>query len=223
MSTLSMEGEGMRIAAMLFAILTMPIYPSPLQAGEHPSTIPAGTIVPKHERPEVFEEMPNPILIRVINRGNKKVYLHGFKRGASKKVHFFFYHKEPGSGWRPFFETLPCDHPTCQNLHAIRKPCGASLPYIVELASAGRLNSLKEFRWDGLLYQQVEAHEKARKRKYCYRGIIPRKGQIRIEMEYSHSFQNAPERKQRIGRRQHAAIEFSLPAGRPVYDIVIGG
>lgn len=213
----------MRIAVFLFALLVLPIYACPLEAVADSMAIPVGTIVPKHATPEQFTKKPNPILIRIVNRGEKKVYLQGFKTGNSKKVHFYFYHRNNGRGWKPFFESLPCNHPTCQNLHAIGKLCNKAQPYVVELGSAGQMNSLKEFRWDGLLYQQSESIEKDRKRRYCYQGLIPKDGQIRIEMEYSETFQHDQNNQKTIGTRLHAAIEFEVPPTKTVYEIAIGG
>ena len=72
------------------------------------------------------------------------------------------------------------------------------------------------------MYQQVEAFEKATKRKYCYRGLVPTRGDIRIEMEYSESIQHNADKQPIIGPRHHTAIEFSLPPAKSVYEIVIG-
>ncbi len=213
----------MRLAALSVSVFVLLVFPFPLQVEGDQRVMTVGTIVPKHATPEVFHDKPIPISIRVVNRSEKQLYLQGFSRGSSRRVHFYFYHRKAGRGWKPYFESLPCNHPTCKNLHAIGKPCGRANPQVVRLGPTGSMNSIKEFKWNGLLYQQVEALEKIRKRRYCYKGLIPKGGEIRIEMVYSEFTQEDGENQSVIGEREHAAIEFGLPPRRSVYDIVIGG
>ncbi len=200
----------------------MLFFPLALQGEGAPGTLWTGTIVPHPATPEVFSDTPTPVRIRVVNHGEKKVYLQGFRQGASKKVHFFFYHRQQGRGWKPFFESLPCNHPTCQNLHVIGKRCGQAAPHVVRLGPAGSANAIKEFEWSGLLYQQVEAIQKKRERRYCYRGWVPKGGEIRIEMEYSDTVQHDKNNNLTIGGRRHTAIEFSLPPTQAVYEFGLG-
>lgn len=214
-----------RLILVLFLLLLQAKYQSPVSAepfSNHFKTIPAGTIVPKHATPEVFAKTPTPIAIRLINRGENPVYLQGFRRGKSKTVHFFFYHRENSRGWKPFFESLPCNHPSCRNLNALPSPCEKSEPYVIRLGPAGSRESIKEFVWKGLLYQKVEATLKDLERRFCYKGRAPDSGRIRIELEYSNSVQRGREGYWEIGGRDHTAIEFDLPAKRKVYVISLG-
>lgn len=189
---------------------------------EHFKIIPVGTILPKHATPEVFAETPRPISIRIINRVKYPIYLQGFRRGKSRTVHFFFYHREKGFGWKSFFESLPCNHPSCRNLNALPGPCKRAEPYVIRLGPAGSEESVKEFVWKGLLYQKVEATMENLKRRFCYKGKSPSSGRIRIEIEYSDSVQRGRNGYWEIGGRNHTSIEFGLPAARSVYVISVG-
>ncbi len=189
---------------------------------KHFKVIPVGTIVPKHATPEVFAKTSNPISIRMINRGRHPVYLQGFRRGKSKTVHFFFYHRENSRGWKPFFESLPCNHPSCRNLNTLPAPCEKSEPYVIRLGPAGSAEAVKEFVWKGLLYQKVEATMKDLERRSCYKGWAPGSGRIRIEFEYSDTVQRGRDGYWGLGGRDHTAIEFDLPAAKKVYVISLG-
>jgi len=193
----------------------------------HLNVIPVGIILPKHATPEVFIEVPNPVTIRIINRGKHPIYVQGSRRSESKAVHFFFYHREKsqaerGRGWKPFFESLPCNHPVCRNLHVLRGPCKKSEPYVIRLGPAGSPEAVKDFVWEGLLYQKVQATMKNRERRFCYKGWVPQSGRIRIEVEYSDRVQHDRDGYWQIGGRDHTAIEFDLPAVKKIYVISVG-
>ncbi len=184
--------------------------------------LPVGTILPKHATPEVFSKAPTPISIRIVNRAKYPVYLQGFRRDKSKTVHFFFYHREKGFGWKHFFESLPCNHPSCRNLNALSRPCEKSEPYVIRLGPAGSAESVKAFVWKGLLYQKVEATMENLERQFCYKGKSPSSGRIRIEIEYSDTVRRGRDGYWEIGGRDHTAIEFNLPATQKVYEISVG-
>ncbi len=222
----------MRQVIFLLFLLLLPVPSQTAEAADRSlerfKVIPVGTIVPKHATPEVFPETPSPIFIRIINRGKHPVYLQGFRQGKSKTVHFFFYHREKGlggkgRGWKPFFESLPCNHPACRNLNALPAPCEKADPYVIRLGPSGSAESVKEFVWKGLLYQKVEATMKDRGRRLCYKGWVPDSGRIRIEVEYSDTVQRGRDGYLEIGRRDHTAIEFGLPTAKKVYFILVGG
>lgn len=192
------------------------------QLAELFKVLPVGTILPKHATPEVFAKTPKPISIRIVNRARYPIYLQGFRRGKSKRVHFFFYHREKDFGWKQFFESLPCNHPSCRNLNALNGPCEKAEPYVIRLGPSGSAESVKTFVWKGLLYQKAEATMKNLERRFCYQGQSPSSGHIRIEIEYSDKVQRGRNGFWEIGGRDHTAIEFDLPAARKVYEIIVG-
>lgn len=179
--------------------------------------VPVGTIVPLPSPPETFSDQPTPVSIRIINELNKPVYLQGFRQ-ENERVQIYLYHREGNRGWKPFFEFLPCDLPTCRSLHAPRKSCPKPIPFLITLGPAGSANSFKEVPWEGLLYERSEATQEARKHRYCYQGRVPRRGRMRVEIEFSDTLQ---EESGIIGGRDHAVIEFDLPPSRSSYEIVI--
>jgi len=207
------------IPSCLFLILSGP-FSFGLQA--EASVLPVGTIVPKPSTPETFSQKPTPLLFRVVNRGKKGLYIQGMQQGEERMVQLFFYHKTRETGWKPFFNSLPCDLPTCRNLHARNKTCGKPHPFAIHLEPLGSAKSAREFQWDGLLYQRIEATGERRKRRYCYKGWIPKRGRIRVEVEYSSSIQRGLKKRGQIGERNHTAIEFSLPPLKKTYEISIG-
>ena len=211
----------MRAAALSFLLFFISISSHSIDAKGGGLAQPVGTIVPKPTTPETFSEEPTPLLFRIVNRGKKGDYIQGMQQEGEKNVQLFFYHKEKGKGWKPFFDSLPCDLPTCRNLHALNKNCDKPHPFVIRLGPAGSFSSIKKFQWDGLLYQRIEATGEARKRRYCYRGWVPRRGRIRIEVEYSETIQRGLKKRGLIGDRNHTAIEFSLPPLKKVYEISI--
>lgn len=193
----------------------------PPVSDQETKAVPAGTILPQPSIPETFSDTPTPLLFRIVNRGEKTIFLQGMRQ-EDEKVQLFFYHRESGQGWKPFFETLPCDLPTCRNLHVPKQSCGQAVPFTISLGPAGRSGSVKELKWDGLLYQRVEATQEDRQRRYCYKGWVPKSGRIRIEIEFSETAQIGGDKKGTIGGRDHTVVEFDLPPAREVYDIFVG-
>jgi len=182
--------------------------------------VPVGTIVPQPSPPETFSEEPTPVSLRIINQLKKTIYLQGFRQ-ESERVQIFLYHREGNRGWKPFFEFLPCDLPTCRGLHAPKKSCPKPIPFVIALGPAGSANSFKEVPWDGLLYERSEATQEDRKHRYCYKGKVPKTGRMRVEIEFSDNLQKESEKSGLIGGRDHAVLEFDLPPSRPHYEIVI--
>lgn len=186
-----------------------------------PSSVrPVGTIVPQPSSPENFQDTPTPVTFRIQNRSLRPIYLQGMKEEA-ERLQLFFYHRDEGKGWTPFFEFLPCDLPTCRNLHAPKQSCSKQVPYIVSLGPSGSPDSVKEVQWSGLLYQRSEATQENRNRRYCYKGWVPKSGRMRIELEFSETTQEE-KGKPVIGGRDHAVVEFDLPPSRTTLDIVLG-
>lgn len=184
--------------------------------------VPAGTIVPQPSPPETFSEEPRPVSIRIINQQKTPIYLQGFRQG-DERVQMYLYHREGKRGWKPFFEFLPCDLPTCRGLHAPKKSCPKPIPFVIALGPAGSADSFKEIPWEGLLYERSEATQEDRKHRYCYKGRVPTTGQMRVEIEFSDTLQKESEKSGIIGGRDRAVIEFDLPPSRPNYEIVISG
>ncbi len=218
----------MRIILLLIFMTILLILPVPTQPGVFERTIPeessavqAGTIIPQPTFPESFSEKPKEILFRITNKSREKIYLQGINQSGSA-VQLFFYHRDKGKGWKPFFSSLPCDLPTCRNLHAFTEDCAKPVPFVISLGAAGSINAVREFRWGGLLYQRIEATREPRERRYCYKGWIPKRGRMRIEIEFSKTRQEGSGRRGSIGGRSHTAIEFNLPARREVYEIFVG-
>ena len=210
-----------RRVALLSLLLTplLPLYGASDRF--YPGYRKTGTIVPQPFAPETFSDTPEPLTFRIINRSRKQVYLQGVHQEEAR-LQLFFYHRDGKGGWKPFFESLPCDLPTCRNLHAPRKSCSKAVPFVIPLGPAGAPDSVKEFHWAGALYQQSEATQEDRSKRYCYKGWVPKSGKMRVEVEFSESVQNRKEKKGMIGGRDHARIEFSLPAARRSYDLFIG-
>jgi hypothetical protein len=184
-------------------------------------SIRTGTVVPQPSVPETFADTPTPIVLRIVNRGGKSVFLQGIRQGE-EKVQVYFYHRQKGQGWKPFFESLPCDLPTCRNLHTSKQGCGKGVPFAISLGPAGTAGSVKELKWDGLLYQRIEATQEDRQRRYCYKGWVPTSGRIRIEIEFSETAQIGRDKKEMIEGRDHTVLEFDLPSAQEMYDIVVG-
>jgi len=197
-----------------------PEVPSSIGGRERQAT-PAGTIVPQPSTPETFSETPTPLVLRVVNRAAKSIFLQGVRQ-AEERVQLFFYHREAGKGWKPFFETLPCDLPTCRNLHAAKSDCNQAVPFAISLGPAGTSGSVKELKWDGLLYQRIEATQADLQRRYCYKGWVPKSGRIRGEIDFSETAQIGGDKGGTIGGRDHTALEFDLPPSRQVYEIEVG-
>lgn len=189
---------------------------SPLPLGQN-RVVPAGTIVPQ---PSPFSETPTPVLIRIINQRKNPVYLQGFRQ-EKERVQIYLYHREGRGGWKPFFEFLPCDLPTCRGLHGPPKSCPKPIPFVVTLGPAGSADSVKEIPWEGALYQRSEATQEDRSHRYCYKGGVPKTGRMRVEIEFSDALQKENEKNGIIGGRDHAVVEFDLPPSRPSYEIMI--
>lgn len=218
----------MRITVLSIFITTLLMLPAPTQPGVLEGTTPtessalqAGTIIPQPTFPESFSEKPDEILFRIINRSREKIYLQGISQ-AGGAVQLFFYHRERGQGWKPFFSSLPCDLPTCRNLRAFTEDCAKPVPFVISLGAAGTINAVREFRWGGLLYQRIEATREPPERRFCYKGWVPKRGRMRVEIEFSKTRQEGTGRKGSIGGRSHTAIEFNLPARREVYEVFVG-
>lgn len=180
----------------------------------------AGILVPQPPPSETFPDRPTPVAIRIINQRKMPIYLQGF-REERERVQIYLYHREGKEGWKPFFESLPCDLPTCRSLHGSPKSCPKPIPFVVALGPAGSADSSKEVSWEGSLYQRSEATQEERNRRYCYKGWVPKTGQMRVEIEYSDTLQKESERSGIIGGRDHAVVEFDLPPTRPSYEIII--
>jgi hypothetical protein len=218
----------MRVTVLSISTAILLILPVPTQPGVSERTIPAefspfqvGTIIPQPTFPESFSEKPTEILFRIINRSQDNIFLQGIGQEGGD-VQLFFYHRDHGKGWKPFFSSLPCDLPTCRNLHAFTDDCALPVPYVIPLGAAGTINAVREFRWGGLLYQRIEATREPRQRRYCYKGWVPTRGRMRIEIEFSKTRQEGRGSKGAIGGRSHTAIEFNLPARRQVYEVFVG-
>jgi len=218
----------MRITVTTISMTALLMLAAPTRPGIFEKTIPressaiqVGTIIPLPTFPESFSEKPAEILFRIINKSRGKTYLQG-TRQAEKTVQIFFYHRDNGRGWKPFFSSLPCDLPTCRNLRAFTENCPKPLPFVIPLGPAGTINAVHEFRWGGLLYQRIEATREPRERRYCYKGWIPKRGEMRIEVEFSKKRQKGNGRNGSIGGRSHTVIEFKLPSRRQVYEIFVG-
>lgn len=221
----------MRMIAISFLLFVLLFVESPGSDAERTGPLaleqsgvrPAGTIVPQ---PPPFSEKPTPVTIRIVNRRATPIYLQGF-RGGEERVQIYLYHQEERGGWKPFFEFLPCDLPTCRGLHSAPKSCPKPTPFVVPLGPAGSASSVKEVAWEGLLYQRSEATQEDRNRRYCYKGWVPKTGRMRVEIEFSDTFQNGSEKNgeknEMIGGRDHAVVEFDLPPDRPSYDVVVEG
>lgn len=208
----------------LFTWTTPPVQTALLEAVPHTfqenGALPAGTIVPQPSPSETFSEEPTPVSLRIINLLKKPIYLQGFRQ-VDERVQIYLYHREGNRGWKPFFEFLPCDLPTCRGLHAPKKSCPKPIPFVISLGPAGSATSFKEVPWDGLLYERSEATQEDRKHRYCYKGKVPRRGRMRVEIEFSDTLQKGSEKSGIIGGRDHAVLEFDLPPSRPNYEIVI--
>lgn len=180
--------------------------------------LPAGTVVPRP--PEPLSDEATPLRIRIVNRAKKPIYLQGFRQGK-ERVQIYLYHRDEKGGWKPFFDALPCDLPTCRTLHAPRKVCPKPIPFVVTLGPAGGATSVKEISWEGALYQRSEATQEDRGHRYCYKGWVPKGGRMRVEVEFSDSIQQGGEKTGMIGARDHAVAEFDLPPALPQYDVII--
>ncbi|MBI3804821.1 MAG: hypothetical protein HY282_13775 [Nitrospirae bacterium] len=219
-----------RPALSLFLLLLIGLSTGPTEpgtVGEEPTidtnalrypVVPIGTIIPQPS--ETFSDEPTPVKIRIVNRGTKPIYLQGFRQGK-EQVQIYLYHREAKGGWKPFFDSLPCDLPTCRTLHAPPKACPKPTPFVVKLGPMGNADSIREVSWGGFLYQRSEATQEDRGHRYCYKGSVPKAGRMRVEVEFSDSIQRGGEKNGIIGARDHAVIEFDLPPSQPQYDIVI--
>jgi|GEM_PF-1978678 len=186
---------------------------------EQRQAVPAGTIVPQ---PSPLSDTPTPVTIRIINRRKTPVYLQGFRQ-EKERIQFYLYHRDGREGWKPFFEFLPCDLPTCRGLHGPPKSCPKPTPFVVTLGPAGNADSVKEIPWEGALYQRSEATQEDRNHRYCYKGWVPKAGRMRVEVEFSDTFQKRSDQSGMIGGRDHAVIEFDLPPAQTSYEMVIEG
>lgn len=185
---------------------------------------PAGLILPRPKVSETLSGKTAPVTIRIVNRGENTVYLHGIRSVSEEgKIQLYFYHRNRGRGWKPYFDALPCNLPTCRNLHTLNGGCGEGESVVIRLGGKGTYNSVKEFQWGGLLYERSEALREDRQRRYCYKGWAPSRGQMRVEIEYSKTVSRDDARKETMQGRDHTAIEFNLPALRKVYEIIVNG
>ncbi len=190
----------------------------------NPLAVPAGLILPRPQVNEGVSQAAKPLTIRIVNLGQQMIYLQGIREVSKEgKVQLYFYHREEGRGWKPYFDSLPCNLPTCRNLHRLSGGCGDGEPVVIRLGGKGSYNSIKEFQWGGLLYERSEATRESRKRRYCYKGWAPIQGQVRVEVEYSKTVSRDDERKELMDGRDHTAIEFDLPASNRVYEIAVNG
>ncbi len=218
----------MRSAILLLFIFIFPLFPAgqdPIRQTEHTlKASPAGLIIARPKVKETFSKDPTPLTIRIVNQGEQTIYLQGIRQvSEAGKVQLYFYHRRDGGGWKPYFDSLPCNLPTCRNLHTLGSRCGDGEPVVIRLGGKGSHNSVKEFQWGGLLYERSEATREGRSRRYCYTGWAPSRGQVRVEVEYSKAVSRDQSRKEVIKGRDFTAIEFDLPASEKVYEIVVNG
>ncbi len=179
--------------------------------------LPVGTVVPSPASPEVFSDEPTPVLFRIVNRGAKPIYLQGV-RHYEGRLQIYLYHRREKEGWKPYFDALPCDLPTCRNLRVPRKKCN-EIPYVILLSPAGSENSVREAYWEGVLYQRIEATQEGRKRRYCYKGYVPKEGRIRAEIEFSDRTQKG--KRGVIGPRNFVSVEVDLPPSQKPVTIYL--
>ncbi|NKE72705.1 hypothetical protein [Candidatus Manganitrophus noduliformans] len=208
--------------AFIFVLASIAPVQTALLEEKTAKIVPAGTIVPQPVPPETFSEKPTPVSLRIINQRKNPIYLQGLRQDG-ERIQIFLYHREGTRGWKPFFEFLPCDLPTCRGLHAPRKSCPKPIPFVIALGPSGSADSFKEVPWNGLLYERSEATREDRKHRYCYKGKVPKTGRMRVEIEFSETLQKESEKSGIIGGRDHAVFEFDLPPSRPSYEIVIEG
>jgi len=164
------------------------------------------------------------VKFRIVNRGPRPAYIQGIRQDQDHLVLNFFYHADL-EGWKPFIDYLPCDSPLCDQIGGLPKPCpkGAMIP--IGLGPSGSPAAMVEYLWEGRLYERTEALMEHARGQYCYRPVVPRKGTLRVEVEYSESLSDnhaQPGEKAypgRIGPRAKSAIELSLPPTQPVMEI----
>ncbi len=217
----------MKIAVFSFFVFIFPMFSTPdITKNEINSNRwlhPTGLILPRPKIEETFSKKPTPLTIRIVNRGEKSIYLRGIREVSKKgEVELFFYHRANSRGWKPYFDSLPCNLPTCRNLHSMKGRCGNGQPVVIRLGAQGTSTSVREFKWGGLLYQVSEAIREGRQKRYCYKGWSPKNGRVRVELEYSERVHRDDERKEQIAGRDFTAIEFNLPARKDTYEISIG-
>lgn len=213
----------MKVTGFSLFILMLPMFSTTNFQNTSPQTdqlaSPAGLILPR-PRSGAFQKRPRPLTIRITNHGEETVYLQGVRDMTKEgKVQLYFYHRGAGKGWKTYFDSLPCNLPTCQNLNSRQGHCGKIEPIVIRLGAKGTYNSVQEFQWGGLLYERNEAIRNSRTQRYCYKGWAPSRGQVRVEVEYSKAVSRDEQRKEMIVRRNHSAIEFKLPASQEVYEI----
>jgi len=216
----------MKVTGFSLFILMLPIFSTADIRNITPQTDQlasrVGLILPHPKDKNGFRRRPNPVTIRIANHGEKTVYLQGIREiSKAGKVQLYFYHRGAGKGWKPYFDSRPCNLPNCRNLDSRKGHCGQGEPVVIRLGAKGTYNSVQEFQWGGLLYERSEATREDRNRRYCYKGWAPSGGQVRVEVEYSKTVSRDDERKELIEGRDHGAIEFKLPATQKVYEIHI--
>lgn len=217
----------MKIAAFSLFVFIFPMFSTPdfLKNEVRPSPwlLPTGLTLPLPNLDRTFSKKPTPLTIRIINQGEKTIYLRGIREVSKKgEVELFFYHRADTRGWKPYFDSLPCNLPTCRNLHSMKGRCGNGESVVIRLGAKGTSNSVREFKWGGLLYQVSEAIREGRNKRYCYKGWTPTNGRVRVELEYSERVHRDNERKEQIAGRDFTAIEFNLPPRKNTYEINIG-
>lgn len=214
----------MKVTGFSLLILIFPVFSTlnfqSINPQHNQLVSPAGLILPQPRNTNAFQKRPKPLTIRITNHGEETVYLQGVRDLAKEgKVQLYFYHRKEERGWKPYFDSLPCNLPTCTNLSRRQGHCGEGEAVVIRLGAKGTYNSVQEFQWSGLLYELSEAIQENRNRRYCYKGWAPSRGQVRIELEYSKTVSRDEERKERMQGRDHRAIEFKLPASRKIYEI----
>ncbi len=214
----------MKVTGFSLFILMFPIFSTAnLQSTYAPSkplASPTGLVLPQPRSLGGLQKRPNPLTIRITNHGAETVYLQGVRNTTKEgKVQLYFYHQGEGKSWQTYFDSLPCNLPSCRNLTSRQGYCGGGEPVVIRLGAKGTYNAVQEFQWGGLFYELNEAIRENRTRRYCYKGWIPKQGKVRIEIKHSKTVSRDDKRKEMIEDRNYSAVEFKLPAAQKVYEI----
>ncbi len=218
----------MKVTGFSLFILMLPIFSTAdLQrtyAPNDPLASSIGLILPRPERTDAFQKHPKPLTIRITNHGQETVYLQGIRDTTKAgKIQLYFYHQEEGKSWQTYFDSLPCNLPSCRNLSSRKGQCGEGEPVVIRLGAKGTYNAVQEFQWGGLFYELNEAIRENRTRRYCYKGWIPNQGKVRVEIKHSKTVSRDEQRKEMIEDRNYSAVEFKLPAAQKIYEIHLKG
>lgn len=218
----------MKVTGFSLFILMLPVLSAADLQSTSPqhglSASPVGLVLAKPKPSDRLQPPPKPLTIRIMNHGEETIFLQGIREvSKAGKVRLSFYHRGEGRGWKPYFDTLPCNLPNCRNINSRQGHCGEGEAIVIRLGAKGTYNSVHELQWGGLLYERSEAIRENRDRRYCYKGWAPSQGQVRVEVKYSKTVSRDDERKEMIEGREYRAVEFKLPASRKVYEIHLNG